>query len=191
MTSTSRTRSTSWAGSASLAIDWVGRVPKYKHNAYEWLGVSKVELAVLAELLLRGAQAIGELRSRAARMEPIADLGALKPIVDALLERRLMIELTPPGRGQVVSHGLYHAREVAELSEGFSGQPRRSAPSEYDDPVPGERASAAPPAFTPTAAGGSAATNAELSAEVAELRTEIARLRDRIQALEQRVETRG
>src|SRR5262245_63834914 len=81
-------------------IDWVGRVPKYKHLAYEWLGVRPVELAVMGELLLRGAQALGELRARAARMEPIEDLGALKPIVDGLAERKLMIELTSPGRGQ-------------------------------------------------------------------------------------------
>src|SRR5687768_5958312 len=39
-------------------IDWIGRVPKYKHLAYEWLGVRPVELAVLAELLLRGPQAL-------------------------------------------------------------------------------------------------------------------------------------
>lgn len=171
-------------------IDWVGRVPKYKHNAYEWLGVSKVELAVLAELLLRGAQAIGELRSRAARMEPIADLGALKPIVDALVERKLMIELTPPGRGQIVSHGLYHAREMTELKESVSGLARRMAASEYD--VPGEQPSESSPTFTPAPASGTtAASVAALSAEIDELRTEVANLRERLQALEGRVEAKG
>src|SRR5215468_2127764 len=55
-------------------VDWVGRVSKWKHQAYEWLGVSKPEIAVMTELLLRGAQAVGELRGRAARMEPIPDL---------------------------------------------------------------------------------------------------------------------
>jgi len=68
-------------------LDWLGRVSKYKHHAYEWLGVSKPEIAVMTELLLRGAQALGELRGRAARLEPIADLTALKPIVDALVAR--------------------------------------------------------------------------------------------------------
>ena len=83
-------------------LDWLGRVPKYKHQAYEWLGVDKAGLAVMTELLLRGEQALGELRGRAARMEPIADLAALKPIVEGLVAAGLMIELTPPGRGQVV-----------------------------------------------------------------------------------------
>ena len=50
------------------------RVDRYRHLAYDWLGVEKVELAVMAELLLRGAQTVGELRGRAARMEPIKDL---------------------------------------------------------------------------------------------------------------------
>ena len=85
-------------------IDWLGRVPKYKHDAYKWLGVSRLELAVMAELLLRGPQAIGDLRVRAARMEPIEDVAALMPIVEELVARGLMIELTPPGRGQTVSH---------------------------------------------------------------------------------------
>jgi uncharacterized protein YceH (UPF0502 family) len=53
-----------------------GRVPRFRHFAYEWLGVNKVELAVMAELLLRGSQTEGELRGRAARMEPIADVTA-------------------------------------------------------------------------------------------------------------------
>jgi hypothetical protein len=35
-------------------------------------------------------------------MEPITDLGALKPIVAALRERSLVIELTPAGRGSQV-----------------------------------------------------------------------------------------
>ena len=96
-------------------IDWLGRVSKYKHHAYEWLGVSKPEIAVMTELLLRGAQALGELRGRAARMEPIADLAALKPIVEALVGRGLMVELTPPGRGQLVSHNLYLPQELANL----------------------------------------------------------------------------
>src|SRR4030095_14061945 len=98
-------------------IDWVGRVPKYKHLAYEWLGVRPVELAVLGELLLRGPQALGELGARAARRAAIEDLAALKPIVEGLVERKLMLELTPPGRGQIVSHNLYPADELAGIRE--------------------------------------------------------------------------
>lgn len=170
-------------------IDWLGRVPKYKHHAYEWLGVSKIELAVLAELLLRGAQALGELRGRAARMEPIADIAVLRPIVDALLERGLMIDLTPPGRGQIVSHNLYTPREVGELKDRLAGRAHRAASSEHDDSLPGEHISTPSPALMATAAAGpSVATLAELSAELAELRAEVARLRELIRVLERRLD---
>ena len=142
-------------------VDWLGRAPKYKHGAYEWLGVSKVEIAVIAELLLRGAQTLGELRARAARMEPIADLPALKPVVDRLLERGLMLELTPPGRGQLVSHNLYTAHERAEMKS---------------------------PSAAPRAPGPPVENVADLMAQVAELRAEVVRLAERIRDLEARLE---
>jgi uncharacterized protein len=148
-------------------IDWVGRVPKYKHLAYEWLGVNPVELAVLGELLLRGPQTMGDLRGRASRMEPIADLGALKPIVDGLVERRLMLELTPPGRGQLVTHGLYPEGELATL------RTREGAPATREAAAAGDRP--APAAPSPAM---------DLRAEVAALREELERLAARIERLE-------
>lgn len=93
-----------------------GRVPKYKHQMYDWMGIDRPESAVMTELLLRGQQTLGELRARAARMEPaIEELTQLKPIVDALMAKGLMMELTPPGRGQVVSHALYQPEELAKV----------------------------------------------------------------------------
>ena len=62
---------------AVILVEGSGRVARWKHTVYDWLKVSKVELAVLAELLLRGPQTEGELRARASRMEPLADLGVL------------------------------------------------------------------------------------------------------------------
>jgi len=51
-------------GAISL-VQGYGRVQKYRHYMYDWLGVDKVELAVMAELLLRGPQTEGDLRGRA------------------------------------------------------------------------------------------------------------------------------
>ncbi|HET9325821.1 MAG TPA: DUF480 domain-containing protein [Candidatus Eisenbacteria bacterium] len=146
-------------------IDWVGRVAKYKHLAYEWLGVRPVELAVLGELLLRGPQALGELRARASRMEAIEDLMALKPIVEGLVERRLMIELTPPGRGQMVTHNLYPADELEAL---------RSQRGRTFAPAP-EEAPSRPAHGT-----------SDLRAEIVELRAQITALAERIERLESR-----
>ena len=82
---------------AVILMEGSGRVARWKHTLYEWLKVSKVELAVLAELLLRGPQTEGELRARASRMEPLADLPALQAILEALLPRLLVVYLSPPG----------------------------------------------------------------------------------------------
>ena len=149
-------------------IDWLGRVSKFKHHGYEWMGVNNPELAVMTELLLRGAQALGELRARAARMESIADLSDLKPMVAGLVERGLMLELTPAGRGQIVSHNLYPPAELGELKASLSRGAWSASPRE---------ASEAPAAAMPS----DRAT--ELSAEIAELRAEVARLRDLISDL--------
>jgi len=154
-------------------IDWMGRSSKFKHNAYEWLGVNKPELAVMTELLLRGEQTLGDLRARAARMEPISDLTELKPIVDGLLARGLMLELTPAGRGQIVSHALYLEPELAALRARLSGHAPRetSMVSAHQD--------SASPRSVPMAEAAST-----LAAEVATLREEIAALRSRVEHLE-------
>ena len=92
-------------------IQGSGRVDKYRHLAYDWLGVDKVELAVMAELLLRGAQTVGELRGRAARMEPIKDLAELRPVLDALQAKGLdrVPDAGRPGRDRD-PHALPGAR---------------------------------------------------------------------------------
>ncbi len=92
-----------------------GRSPKFRHLLYDWLGVDKYELAVMAELLLRGAQTLGELRGRAARMEPIAGISELRPIIDSLYSKGLIFYLTPPGRGCIVTHALYQERELEKV----------------------------------------------------------------------------
>ena len=94
-----------------------GRVDKVRHCAYQWLGLSKTEAAVMTELLLRGEQTVGELRTRASRMEPIADLSSLTPLIEALVARNLMVMLTPSGRGQLVSHNLYPEWELTQLQK--------------------------------------------------------------------------
>ncbi len=156
-------------------IDWLGRVCKYKHLAYEWMGVDKTELAVLAELLLRGAQSLGDLRARASRMEPIEDVNALKVIIDRLVERGLMLELTPSGRGQIVSHALYPATEREQVLAQAAGGQVVHAVSSGGDALP-ETARVGPRAA---------------DAEVHTLRAEIVDLRARIEALEARLALAG
>lgn len=100
---------------AAAMIQGSGRVTKVRHYAYHWMGLEKVEAAIMTELLLRGEQTLGELRTRAARMEPINDLDELKRLVDGLVSKKLIVELTPPGRGQIVTHNLYPEWELAAV----------------------------------------------------------------------------
>ncbi|HMP17551.1 MAG TPA: DUF480 domain-containing protein [Gemmatales bacterium] len=93
-----------------------GRADKFRHCLYDAWRVDKVQLAILAELLLRGAQSEGDLRGRASRMEPIADLDTLRPILRTLADRGLVVYLTPEGRrGTIVTHGFHTAEELALL----------------------------------------------------------------------------
>jgi uncharacterized protein YceH (UPF0502 family) len=157
---------------AVILIEGGGRVARWKHTLYDWMKVSKVELAVMAELLLRGPQTEGELRARASRMEPLADLAALQSILEALAPRGLVQYLSPPGqkRGVFVAHGLYPPDELERVRQAFASRhagddevPTRLSPARVD-------AAAAPvaPAW---------------SSEIAELRTELDNVRETLEVL--------
>ncbi len=163
-----------------------GRVAKFRHYLYKWLGVDKVELAVMAELLLRGAQTIGELRGRAARMEPIADVGALRPILASLVAKGLVVSLTPEGRGQVITHALYSQSELERLRTEFRNVDA-TARSNDDGPPAAQRTAAAP--TTPNQASPSFAATAAANADTDALREELRILRQEME--EVREETRS
>ena len=76
------TRLTSGAGS---------RARKYRQLLDDALGVDSGELAVLAVLMLRGAQTPGELKQRTERLEGFADLAAVNAVLERLIERGFVI----------------------------------------------------------------------------------------------------
>ncbi len=111
-----------------------GRVVRWKHNLYDAWNVNKVELAVLGELLLRGPQTEGELRSRASRMEPIDDLDALRNALRPLVERKLVVYLTPEERrGAMLTHGFHDPHELERLRSRIAAEPISESPP---PPVP-------------------------------------------------------
>jgi uncharacterized protein YceH (UPF0502 family) len=175
-------------------IEGYGRVSKYRHYLYDWLGVDKVEIAVMAELLLRGDQTIGELRARAARMEPIADLGELRPVVAALKAKGLVIPLTPEGRGHVVTHALYLPEELESLKARYGGGQSASAtlsPTSFDQSAAaGQPQTAPPPIEAPVAhtAGVDPEMAQALRRELEELRSQMAQLRSDFEDLTTAVE---
>jgi uncharacterized protein YceH (UPF0502 family) len=76
------------------------RVAKYRHVARETLSFSTPELVIVAELLMRGPQSVGELRGRASRMHPLESLEAVQAVVDGLAARaEPVVVRVPPGPG--------------------------------------------------------------------------------------------
>lgn len=72
---------------ASMVSEFGARVPKYRNNAQEILGLDEKDLAVLCELLVRGPQTVGELRTRGERMFAFADLAQVQTVLDDLASR--------------------------------------------------------------------------------------------------------
>ncbi len=73
------------------------RVPKFRHLSREVLEVNTSELVLLAELLLRGPQTVGELRGRASRMHPLESLEVVGNLLDAMRTREpALVEELPP-----------------------------------------------------------------------------------------------
>src|SRR6201992_3090104 len=67
------------------------RVPKYQHRfcntEFGSLKLDPQELAIICELLLRGPQTPGELRTRASRMAPFADVTEVDAALEKLVNR--------------------------------------------------------------------------------------------------------
>jgi uncharacterized protein YceH (UPF0502 family) len=125
-----------------LAIKITGsRVDRWRHSLYDVWKVDKVELAVLAELLLRGPQTEGELRGRVSRMEPVEELDALRAILRKLADRKFVVYLTPEGRrGTTVTHGFHDPAELEQVKnaaghadDGGDAPPREARPPARDD----------------------------------------------------------
>ncbi len=166
-------------------VEGYGRVQKYRHYLYEWLGVDKVELAVMTELLLRGDQTVGDLRARASRMEPLADLAALRAVLDSLKAKGLVIALTPEGRGHVVTHALYKPREIELLKARYAGG-WTGSPGDEESAATVPTAAALPRAVTPSLSRPAAAASREgidvsaVERELASLRQQVAQLRQEL-----------
>ena len=139
------------------------RVNKYRQQAAEALHVRTAELVILAELLLRGPQTLGELRGRASRMHPLESLDVVKNMLRAMTEREepLVREL-PPAPGS-------RAERYVQLL----------CPDLHPLDVVGDEA--APERATPAPAGPSLAQRVErLEAEVESLRSALRRLAESV-----------
>ncbi len=135
------------------------RVEKYCHNGKDGLGLETPELAIMAELLLRGPQTAGELRTRASRMCALESLDQVAALLVPLIERGFVKRLPP-------APGSRAERYVQLLSPNLHP---------LDAPQPAYAAGAAP--------AGSGTPPTSLTARVETLEAELERLREQCRTL--------
>jgi uncharacterized protein len=69
------------------------RAVKYRHLLEEKLELSGAELSLLAVLMLRGGQTLGELKQRTERMHRFESLAEIEETLDSLIDRELVRRL--------------------------------------------------------------------------------------------------
>jgi len=160
---------------AGKVMEAGSRVEKFRHTANQALGVNARQLAVLAELLMRGPQAQGELRARVHRMVATATLPELQEAIDALIAAGLAQRVAPlPGSraaryAQCLCPGLHAGAEPAAAV----AAPSSSAPARAE--------ASAPPSIASTPEAPEASSALEL--RVAALEREVAELRESLDEL--------
>jgi uncharacterized protein len=142
------------------------RVAKYEHRLGETFNFDRKETAIVCELLLRGPQTPGELRSRAGRMHPFEDLSEVQTTLQRLMRREPPLVVFLPRQS-----GMKEARYAHLLS----GDVAVAAPENHEVVATRTDGNSVP-------RGGSSPTNVsaedvkKLEESVAELRSEIASL---------------
>jgi len=138
------------------------RVPKFQHRfcntEYGTLRFSPQELALLCELLLRGPQTPGELRSRAARMAPLIDSTEAERVLEGLAAR-----LDGPFVARLEREP---GRRDARYAHCFDELPARAASRAADEPAQ----------LTQAGSDEATTTVAELERRLEELEERLARL---------------
>jgi uncharacterized protein YceH (UPF0502 family) len=131
------------------------RVAKYEHRLADIFNFTRPEAAIICELLLRGPQTPGELRSRAERMHPFEGLSVVQSTLKHLMEREPpLVKLLPRQTGN----------KEARYTHLLSGD------VEVREPAPEKEAVAYKPA-------GQNERVAQLETEIAGLQNEIADLK--------------
>jgi uncharacterized protein YceH (UPF0502 family) len=110
-----------------LSITGAGsRVQKYAHRISEKLNLGRPELAILCELMLRGPQTLGELRTRAERMHAFDDLEQVQSVIDRLPELITKLERRMGEKESRFAHLLSGPPAVSHM------EPEPPAPGRHD-----------------------------------------------------------
>jgi uncharacterized protein len=113
-------------GLASVVSGAGHRVEKYGHRLGDTMNLGRRELALLAVLMLRGPQTVGELRGRTERMHEFSDMDEVEHVLKTLADRDLAL-VAPAARGRWVHlwHEHTESPEPASTPAASSGLAQR------------------------------------------------------------------
>ena len=118
-------------GWVRLASGPGGRVAKYRHLLDDVLGRVPSQIALLAVLMLRGAQTPGELKQRVERIYPYGSLEDVQRALDALADAELVERLPRrPGQSQDRYIQLLGGPQIVSGTAEAAGEPERSTDAE-------------------------------------------------------------
>jgi uncharacterized protein YceH (UPF0502 family) len=104
------------------------RVPKYEHRLADTFNFTRPETAIICELMLRGPQTPGELRSRAERMHPFEDLSVVHSTLKHLMEREPpLVKVLPRQAGNKEARYVHLLSGDVEIRE--ASTVKEAAPS--------------------------------------------------------------
>lgn len=105
------------------------RVPKYKHSIGEVLDqLTPATRAILCELMVRGRQTFGELRTNTERMYSFPDIPRLEEAVQTLVDYPTgpLVVILPPSGGKKVKTCAHLLCGPVELDSAMMESPQRS-----------------------------------------------------------------
>jgi uncharacterized protein len=110
-----------------LASGPTSRAVKYRHLFDEALGLSDSEISLLTVLMLRGAQTVGELKSRSERLHRFGSLAEVDESLHALAGRELVerLERRPGQKEERWEHLLGERTETAPSQPSLEERIRR------------------------------------------------------------------
>ena len=157
------------------------RSNRFEHNVVERFHWDRREQAVMAELMLRGRQTAGELRTRGSRMTPIPDLPAALAILTALAAYETpFAEELPREPGRSTTRFRHLLGEGAEAHEGSSITDQAASP------VPSDVAMTP---VTPTEPTSPDPAPSNLTDRVAALESKVAELTHAVRSLQKNTRT--
>ena len=140
------------------------RATKFEHRLQDVFNFYRPEVAVICELLLRGPQTPGELRTRASRMHAFEDLESVHSALQRLSKREPpMVTVLPRQPGTKESRYTHLLGDIDPLAAGHDKQGQEDT----------------------TRAPHPSADGLQNAREISLLRDEVAQLRDEIASLQQ------